>query len=303
MELLGAEAADKFFLPDILHANGQWSIAASGLPIERAQVVIRELAEVGASSVDAEPVTTYAFRRFFPTVSESLQLSETERSSLGNWVDRLTQTQGGRRGPEPMHAKYSDSRLEESANVKRLILSVLHASLLAGQAEAHQELAAFVPHIADYKAQVRSTAWGTFSTQASMATSSTTSAIAPCQASAPSPRPTRSSTSPSPSRAASSPSSSSTPDPSPRPPDRPTHASHQADAQRWITPRWRKGAIHIAIGEEGGGRLCSTAELDWGWEEGKGPFSAAAASRPLCQGCLQKTPRTIAEAFRAARAD
>ena len=144
---------------------------------------------------------------------------------------------------------------------------------------------------------------GPFTSATATSTRSAPSVAASSRASASPRRRTRSSTSPSPSRAASSSSSSSTPTPTPRHPALPTHTTHTVEAQRWITPRWRKSAIHIATGEEGGGRLCSTAELDWGWEEDKGPLSAAATSRPLCQGCLRKAPREVADALRSARAD
>ena len=303
IEVLGEVVADSIFLPDISLMHGRWSIAAAHLPIDRAQVVIRTLVEPGGTSTEAAPVTTYAFRRFFPTVSESLQMTETERSSLGNWVDRLAQPQGGGRRQEPMHARYSDSRLEESANVKRLLLAVLLAPHPSGRLDTHQELSAFIPRLADLRAQVRGTTWGAFTSRASAATGSTPSLAASSSTVPSAPQRTSSSSSPSPSCASSGSSCSTTPAPLPPPPPVPTHDPEAAEMLRWITPKWRNSAIHIASSESGGWRFCNKAELDWGWEEGKGPRSAEASGRPLCLGCLRTAPRVVAAAFRSERAD
>ena len=284
---MGTESANAIFLPDIASHGSGWQIVAAPLPISRAQTVIRDLLGSASHENSEQTITTYALRRFLPTVAESLLLTESERSSLGNWVDRVSSVGQGRQR-EPMHVRYSDSRLEESANVKRVLLQAL-SSQKARSASYIQELSQLVGQVADYRLAVRDTSWGTFEP---VSRDSSSSSVACPLRSMPAPVMPRSSS------GTSSGSSSSSTSRSLHPPPTPTHP-----AQRWLTPKWKGSAIHIATAAEGGHRLCRDSQLDWGWEEGFGPAAAALTGRALCQACLRRTSPALAAAFREARHD
>ena len=297
---LGEQAATKIFLPNIVVNNGSWRVTADPLPIARAQLVLRSLLTAVNQATEAEWVTTYAFRRFLPTVGEALQITETERNSLGNWVDSLAKTDGSRNAL-PMHARYSDSRLEECGNVKRLLLSILDCSRSLGDDAVHAQLSGFVPAVSEHRGIVRSCAWGPFSLPSASASSS--QPVLPLTIGSRTPARTRSPSSASRPRSASqssgsstAPTSSTTPDPNP---------TQDYGTVRWITPKWRGSAIHLAQPQQEapGMRLCRSTPLDWGWEEGHGPSAAAATGRPFCTTCLRRAAPGVSAAFRGARHD
>ena len=88
-----------------------------------------------------------------------MQLSEQEKNSLEHWVDGVA-VHGGMRSKVPMHVRYSDCRLEESGNVKRLLLALLHKGRELEEAAVHAQLACLLPHVDRQKAKVRSDLWG-----------------------------------------------------------------------------------------------------------------------------------------------
>ena len=87
---LGAAAASTVFLPSIIECNGKWTLEAVNMDIKRSQAVLRSLLFTLGFENEAPAVTTYSLRRFLPTIGETLQLTEAERSSLGNWVGGVT---------------------------------------------------------------------------------------------------------------------------------------------------------------------------------------------------------------------
>eukprot|EP00972_Heterocapsa_arctica_P041615 6135709-Heterocapsa_arctica.AAC.1 len=59
------------------------------------------MAPLAMPEVDAARFTTYALRRFLPSVAEALGMAMERRNSLGNWVDNVADNTR-QRAPEPM---------------------------------------------------------------------------------------------------------------------------------------------------------------------------------------------------------
>eukprot|EP00972_Heterocapsa_arctica_P110005 16198195-Heterocapsa_arctica.AAC.1 len=74
--------------------------------------------------VDAARFTTYALRRFLPSVAEALGMAMEKRNSLGIWVDNVADNTR-QRASEPMGVRYSAARLMSAAQVKRACLAAL----------------------------------------------------------------------------------------------------------------------------------------------------------------------------------
>ena len=281
---LGAAAASTVFLPSIIECNGKWTLEAVNMDIKRSQAVLRSLLFTLGFENEAPAVTTYSLRRFLPTIGETLQLTEAERSSLGNWVGGVTM-QEGKKSKIPMHVRYSDSRLEECGNVKRLLLSLLGQGDQLEQSAVHAQLAFMVPEVDTHRTWVRGAGWGSFSAAGA---AETTCSTAISSSTAP-----RIISSPSTSRSSSVSSSSST--------TSATDTSHV----RWLVPRWRGYVLHLARPPpaEPGMRYCSHLPLGWGYEEGQGPLTAAATGRAICQVCSRMVDSIVSEAFQRARLD
>ena len=73
---------------------------------------------------DAAPakLTTYSFRRWLPTIAGALDMPIDRRRDLGNWVDTVADG-STHRTREPMAVRYSQQRLEATAQVKRVCLA------------------------------------------------------------------------------------------------------------------------------------------------------------------------------------
>ena len=110
--LLGEKNAAEYFLSEVAVGPSSWTVRAEHMPIARAQLVLREALQNLGHKSEANTATTYSLRRFLPTVGDSLQLTCSERSSSGNWTDHTSVGDASSRKTEPMHIRYSDSRLE-----------------------------------------------------------------------------------------------------------------------------------------------------------------------------------------------
>ena len=110
-----------------------------------------------------DKVTGYTFRRFLPTVADALQFSVEKRQCLGNWVDAVTD-QTGRPSKEPMAVRYSQARLENTAQIKRVcVAAVMHVHLWArqGQGQATWEhLAGCIKSLPTLEENTRRSKWG-----------------------------------------------------------------------------------------------------------------------------------------------
>ena len=113
-----------FLLPDLrLGVNGlEGDCSFRAGRMSRAKFL--DMASWLLSDTQGDKITGYTFRRFLPTVADALQFSVEKRQCLGNWVDAVTD-QTGRPIKEPMSVRYSQARLENTAQVKRVCLAAV----------------------------------------------------------------------------------------------------------------------------------------------------------------------------------
>ena len=79
---------------------------------------------------DAMRVSTYSLRRFFPTVADRLRIPVYRRHDLGDWCDTPLDGAVPVRHA-PMAVRYSDARLESSADSRRVCHLALYKARLA----------------------------------------------------------------------------------------------------------------------------------------------------------------------------
>ena len=103
-------------------------------------------------------VSTYSLRRFLPTVADRLRIPLDRRHDLGDWCDTPLDGAAPVRHA-PMAVRYSDARLESSADSRRVCHLALRMARLA-EFEADEDVRALSPQVLSLYEQVLSIAWG-----------------------------------------------------------------------------------------------------------------------------------------------
>eukprot|EP00971_Amphidinium_carterae_P328862 6460955-Amphidinium_carterae.1 len=188
-------------------------------------------------------LTTYAMRRFLPSLALSLKIPEEDRNALGNWLDCV----GSGRQTEPMNIRYSDTRLERSSDVKRSILAALNHACWHVPDATHETLSQCAKYMNTFSDVVLLLQWGQSNA------SEVTALPAP-------PLPVNEPEAHQQSSVSSSDSSS--------------EASLHKDAPeenideiRWILPKGPKSLLHIRSEEGDGVPLCRKSAFAWGFTE------------------------------------
>ncbi|CAK0889629.1 unnamed protein product [Prorocentrum cordatum] len=111
--------------------------------------------------MQARGVTTYSLRRKLPTAADRLALPMLDRSALGDWADVVVAGEGQKQRAcrEPVAVRYSDARLESSAQVRRIILAAFHDAGSRNWLEA-EDLRRLAPSVPEYREQVGRAEWG-----------------------------------------------------------------------------------------------------------------------------------------------
>ena len=124
----------KAFIEDLMPQQGEFTnvllpdlkIGAKGLEgdcsFNEGQMSRNKFLDIAAwllQDTEGSKVTGYTFRRFLPTAADALQFSVEKRQCLGNWVDTVAES-SGHRTKEPMAVRYSQARLEGTAQLKRV---------------------------------------------------------------------------------------------------------------------------------------------------------------------------------------
>ena len=241
---------------------------------------------LGSSSSDK--VTGYTLRRWLPSVAHGLQLPLERRRDLGNWCDVVT-GDTSQRVSEPMSVRYSEARLEATAQVKRLCLAaVLHLCRWASREEkviTWEHLAGCIKSIPRFEAKVRQAAWG----------------HDPGPAPPPADVPSASGTSEAESLESSGQSSTASSDSRTTAPESDegevgqldTFPPHMLEAIDWVAPL-RSRQVHVrrevdlSTPDCPVQPLCHTRVYTIGFITGTGVEAAAPLGRQWCAGCLQK---------------
>lgn len=231
-----------------------------------------------------ERVTGYTFRRFLPTVADALQFPIEKRQCLGNWVDTVAD-KSGHRTKEPMAVRYSQVRLENTAQLKRVCVAAVahvHAWTQTQQSPATwEQVAGCIKSIPTLEENTRRSKWGKCSTSEAM---STTPPAAQVEASS-----DEESSSSSNGSTSSSPSSS---DPDTEDGHLPTLSHPWLKDVRWIAPT-RSKKVHVQktldvpLDEPSVMPLCRARPYSTGYKSGMGIGTANELNFVWCNRCLQ----------------
>lgn len=233
--------------------------------------------------------TSYSFRRFFPTVADALELTETQRNTLGNWVDST-----GRVTKEPMHARYSAVQMESCATVRRLCLQAVHQIQKHGGTDFEQ-CRTLRPHMGLLLQSVLRDSWGKLATETIDVQAMADDLDPPATVTK------RKLASPCPSRSssASSSSSSSSSSESAGPPPA------ELTTIEWLLPRGSRSLVHFArlgtLPEQARLPMCTSRPFVYGHQHDLGLTTALALNRPFCPSCVSKLPARLSSAVVAAR--
>ena len=114
--------------------------------------------------IESTKVTGYTFRRFLPTAADALQFSLERRQCLGNWVDAVAD-KSGQKAKEPMAVRYSQVRLENTAQLKRVCAAaVTHVYSWTRQEEDQatwEQVSGCVKSLPTLEENTRRSKWGT----------------------------------------------------------------------------------------------------------------------------------------------
>ena len=103
-------------------------------------------------------VSTYSLRRFFPTVADRLRIPVDRRHDLGDWCDTPLDGAVPVRHA-PMAVRYSDARLESSADSRRVCHLALYKARLANF-ENDEDVRLMSPQVLTLYEQVLNPTWG-----------------------------------------------------------------------------------------------------------------------------------------------
>ena len=113
---------------------------------------VLRLPPLALSEDESDQYSTYSFRRFLPSVADSLNLSDTEKNCLGNWQDGQKL---------PLNVRYSAVRLESAASVRRLCLAAIHHLLKNDPEPSWLKLRGVLSHLPRLRDLVdSSSSWG-----------------------------------------------------------------------------------------------------------------------------------------------
>ena len=277
----------QFLIPDIQIARGQGIntesvVLTKPMSYTKFSACLRFLLTCPPLSLtveQAQGVSTYSLRRKLPAAADRLALPMPERSALGDWADVVVagEVQKQRGCREPMAVRYSDARLESSAQVRRIILAAFHDAGSRGWLES-EDLRRLAPLVPEYREQVERDEWGLAGAATSAPNGPGLSPVAerPAQA-APD--------------AADEPSSGSSSG---------SDSGSDEDAEEavdpaevfWLLPRGAKSYLHAAsdmVDDDGlpipWCRRWSGRAFAGGFEEGRGVDKAMASGRFWCVRC------------------
>ena len=134
------------FMPDCLFEHGEICIYPVPATYSRFQQFVRSLLRLPRLSLadsESDQYSTYSFRRFLPSVADTLNLSDADRNCLGNWQD-------GQR--LPLNVRYSSEKLESAASVWRLCLAALHHLLKHDENPSLLKLRGVLSHVPPLRA-------------------------------------------------------------------------------------------------------------------------------------------------------
>jgi len=112
---LGTEAATTVMLPDITILKDNVVIQPRHCSYHKFSQALKVLSEDSYENSPESSVSSYAARRFLPSVAAALKLSEEERDALGAWAGKL-----------PQRCRYDENRAQAVAYPRKLCLIALH---------------------------------------------------------------------------------------------------------------------------------------------------------------------------------
>ena len=232
---------------------------------------------------DAMRVSTYSLRRFLPTVADRLRVPVDRRHDLGDWCDTPLDGAAPVRHA-PMAVRYSDARLETSADTRRVCHLALHVARRA-KYEEDEDIRALSPQVLALYEQVLSRAW-VFAARAVDVRSLPRLPPPPAQPANETDDSSDSSSYSSSSSRSSSPSASP-----PRPSSSTTEARSQRDPLEWIMPTRTAAKLHLKLGVvDDRGRVippCRSRPYVFGYREGVGITASRATGAKWCTECAR----------------
>ena len=233
---------------------------------------------------ESTKVTGYTFRRFLPTAADALQFSIDKRQCLGNWVDAVADSTG-HKAREPMAVRYSQVRLENTAQLKRVCVAAVshvHAWTQKDQCLATwEQMSGCIKSLPTFEENTRRSRWGKCSPSQ---TSSTAPPAAQIEISSDEKSDSSSSSSTS--------SSSSSGDPDTEDDHQPPLPHPGLVEVKWIAPT-RSKKVHVQrtqdvpLDEPSVMPLCRARPYVTGYKSGMGMDAANKLGFAWCSKCLQ----------------
>ena len=149
-----------FLLPDVEiprdGVKGKCRFLDARMP--RGKMIAIAGALMGAALPTA--LKTYMIRRFLPSVAGGIQLPLEDKRDLGNWQDCVQEQGSTARVSEPMCVRYSQTRLEASAAIKRLCLGLLNHMLSKVTNPTWDDVVRLTPSVGIMKSNIANANWG-----------------------------------------------------------------------------------------------------------------------------------------------
>ena len=281
-EVLMAAIGCDILVPDIAIPRGGSLLEGRLVPQHmhhgRFHTLLRELLleqPLNMQLEQAVTMTSYSLRRLNPSMADALQMSDTERNQLGNWRDG---TGGSASKPEPMRVRYSASRLQATAEARRVILQAFYHVCRHIDKPTFEHVATVARYMQSFRKSVMTSEWGSKAYQTKEAT-------------VPSPEEEQAMPDPSNERSDSSDqdSASNSDSESTSAPSVAALSDEEPLTAAWAAPR--RGLIHLLTDETSRATVCGRTSLAWvGCELGHGAFLAKQTNRQLCSTCAARRP-------------
>ena len=269
MEAILPQHARTIMMPDVVVSDVLASAQFVPQPMtyNRFVVLVRQLCSfppLALSSDELDAVSTYSLQRWLPSIADGLQLKPEERASLGNWQDSV-----GQPVREPMHVRYSEVRLESSAQARRLCISAVAHLLRHVPNATMMQVTSVAKFLDKFRASTTSSSWGAFVQDGNKV-----------KLDCPPPEDNKAVDRPE--------SMSSTSSESSQDSDGENAETSTVDSFRWLAPK--NGLVHVQKDELLLMPCCKKLEFKVGCDQGVGVASAFLTGKQFCPTCVTTVP-------------